>query len=233
MLSHTEQINVNVSAALFLTDDRVDALGRVLPERADAGALGGHGEAGERPLAVHVLTDDGPHLPDPRQPAERQRGGVFRGERRRRRAAVGGVLRRAAVQFGVLQGEDVDGSFVAGGAQEGRVVAEVDAGRRADVQEDVMAPPLGEELNSRLKLVPVEGGGVGSSPQLHQLVSGGGVEEPDERSFARRRGRHAARLVERHAGDLALVGVDGEGGGGRAGFGVGQVLEQTEGFSLG
>lgn len=69
--------------------------------------------------------------------------------------------------------------------------------------------------------VPVEGGRVGSPPQLHQLVSGRGVKQADERSFARRRRRHAAGLVQSHAGDLALVGVDGEGGGRGAGLGVG------------
>lgn len=61
--------------------------------------------------------------------------------------------------------------------------------------------------------VPVEGGWVGASAQLHQLVSGRGVKQADERSFARGRGHHAAWLVQCHAGDLTLVGVDGEGGG--------------------
>lgn len=31
----------------FLTDDRVDVLGRVLPKSTDAGALSGHSEAGQ------------------------------------------------------------------------------------------------------------------------------------------------------------------------------------------
>ena len=39
------------------------------------------------------------------------------------------VLRRATVQFCVFECEDVNGAFVAGGAQERRVVAEVDAGK--------------------------------------------------------------------------------------------------------
>lgn len=52
----------------LLTDDGVDVLGRVFPEGADAGALGGHGEAGQRPLAIHVLTDHGAHLAHACQP---------------------------------------------------------------------------------------------------------------------------------------------------------------------
>lgn len=63
-----------------------------------------------------------------------------------------------------------------------------------------------------LARVPVEGGRVGSSAQLHQLVSGRGVKQADERSFARGRSRHTAGLVQRHAGDLTLVGVDGKRG---------------------
>lgn len=60
--------------------------------------------------------------------------------------------------------------------------------------------------------VPVEGGRVGSSAQLHQLVSGRRVKQADERSFARGRSGHAAGLVQSHAGDLALVGVDSKRG---------------------
>lgn len=39
------------------------------------------------------------------------------------------ALRRAAVQFGVLECKDVNGAFVTGGTQERGVMAEVDAGR--------------------------------------------------------------------------------------------------------
>lgn len=38
------------------------------------------------------------------------------------------ALRRAPVQFGVFECKDVNGAFVTGGAQEGGVMAEVDAG---------------------------------------------------------------------------------------------------------
>lgn len=69
--------------------------------------------------------------------------------------------------------------------------------------------------------VPVEGGWVSAPAQLHQLVSGGCVKQTDERSFARGRGHHAARLVQRYAGDLTLVGIDGEGGRWRTRLGVG------------
>lgn len=75
--------------------------------------------------------------------------------------------------------------------------------------------------------VPVEGGWVGASAQLHQLVSGRRVKQAYKRSFARGWGHHAARLVQRHAGDLTLVGVDGERGGRRARLGVGEVLEKS------
>lgn len=60
--------------------------------------------------------------------------------------------------------------------------------------------------------VPVEGGWVGAPAQLHQFVSGRCVKQPDERSLARGRGHDAAWLVQRYAGDLTLVGIDGEGG---------------------
>ena len=38
------------------------------------------------------------------------------------------VLRRAAVEFGVFEGKDVNCAFVTGGAEERGIVAEVDAG---------------------------------------------------------------------------------------------------------
>lgn len=78
-------------------------------------------------------------------------------------------------------------------------------------------------------LLPVEGGGVGASPQLHQFVAAVGVKEPYERPLARGRGDHASRLVERHAGDLALVRVDGERRRRRPRFGVGQILKGGSG----
>lgn len=65
---------------------------------------------------------------------------------------------------------------------------------------------------SLLEHVPVEGGWVSSSAQLHQLVSGCCVKQADKRSFARGRSCHTTRLVERHASDFTLMGIDGEGG---------------------
>lgn len=47
-----------------------------------------------------------------------------------RKRAGAAALRGAAVEFGVFQGEDVDRPFVAGRAQERRVVTEVEAARR-------------------------------------------------------------------------------------------------------
>lgn len=40
------------------------------------------------------------------------------------------VLRGAAVEFGVFESKDVNCAFITGGTQEGRVVAEVDAGNK-------------------------------------------------------------------------------------------------------
>lgn len=119
------------TTAGFLTDDRVHVLGRVFSKSAYAGALSRHSEAGQRPLAVHVLTNHRAHLPDTGQAAGERERDAFK---LAAAAAVRGreqaeVLRRASVEFGVLQSKDVDGAFVAGGTQEGRVVAEVDAER--------------------------------------------------------------------------------------------------------
>lgn len=40
-----------------------------------------------------------------------------------------GYSRRAAVEAGVLEGKDMDRALITGSAQEGGVMAEVDAGR--------------------------------------------------------------------------------------------------------
>lgn len=40
-----------------------------------------------------------------------------------------GYSRRAAVEAGILEGKDMDRALITGSAQEGRVMAEVDAGR--------------------------------------------------------------------------------------------------------
>lgn len=52
-----------------LTNDRVDVLGRIFSKSTDTGTLGRHGEAGQRPLAVHVLANHGAHLADTGQSA--------------------------------------------------------------------------------------------------------------------------------------------------------------------
>lgn len=141
---------------LFLTDDGVDALGRVLPEGADAGALGGHREAGERPLAVHVLTDHGPHLPDPRQPAEQQRR-ASGGHRSSRKRAVGGAY--AERRF----------SLVSFRAKMWTVPLSLEAHRKDEswlklmlegketFRKNLMAPPLGEGLQPETRALTTGG----------------------------------------------------------------------------
>lgn len=52
------------------------------------------------------------------------------------------VLRRAAVQFGVFECEDVNCAFVAGGTQERRVMAEVDAGKNKQIRQGGLFPCL-------------------------------------------------------------------------------------------
>lgn len=61
-----------------LTDDGAGAAAAP-PEGADPGRLGRDGEAGERPLGLHVGAQHGAHLPHPRQPGGRGGSGGFRG----------------------------------------------------------------------------------------------------------------------------------------------------------
>lgn len=58
-ISTSETLRV---VCVCLTNDGVDVLGRVFSKSADAGTLGRHREAGQRPLAVHVLTNHGANL---------------------------------------------------------------------------------------------------------------------------------------------------------------------------
>lgn len=48
------------------------------------------------------------------------------------------ALRRAAVQFGVLECKDVNSAFVTGGTQERGVMAEVDAGRNKQSRRGIL-----------------------------------------------------------------------------------------------
>lgn len=65
---HDQSVNINRKRS-FLTDDRVDILGRVFSKSTDTGALSRHGKAGQWPLAVHVLTNHRAHLPNTRESA--------------------------------------------------------------------------------------------------------------------------------------------------------------------
>lgn len=57
-----------------LTDDRVDVLGGVPAKSTDAGRFGRHGEAGQTPLGIHVLTDHGANFSHPCQPVKEGEG---------------------------------------------------------------------------------------------------------------------------------------------------------------
>lgn len=124
-----------------LTDDWVDVLRCVLSKRTDTGTFSWHSKAGQRPLAVHILTNHRAHLPNTSQSVEGRgrnnyRVGLFTTVQRHRHRTGRKrlALRRAAVQFGVLECKDVNGAFVAGGTQERRVMAEVDAGGKKTKQ---------------------------------------------------------------------------------------------------
>ena len=99
MPNHLELKITKVITKLQLTVNVVLAA-----ERTDAGALGGHGEVGQRPLTVHV--------------------GV-------RYAHVREL--RSLVQVGVLQSEDVHGALVGGGAEELAVQTEVQTVERGRI----------------------------------------------------------------------------------------------------
>lgn len=79
-------------------EEVTDDTGSAAAEGADAGRLGRHGESGQRPLRLDVVTQEA-HL----------------------------VERRAPVQVCLFQREDVDRALVARAAQKLRVRTEVDA----------------------------------------------------------------------------------------------------------
>lgn len=51
-----------VNYVYFLTNDRVDILGRILSKSTDAGTLSWNSETGQWPLAIHILTNHWAHL---------------------------------------------------------------------------------------------------------------------------------------------------------------------------
>lgn len=76
------------------------------------------------------------------------------------------VLRWAAVKFGVFKSEDVDGAFVTGCTQERGVMAEVDA-EKMNTEHETGLFFITSVVAVTQWTVPVEGGRVGSSAQLH------------------------------------------------------------------
>jgi hypothetical protein len=100
----------------------------------------------------------------------------------------------------LLDRENVDRSFVARATKKLRIVTEIDA---------------------------IDGGGVGASSQLEQFGFSRQLPHPDQGALDGRGCDFGRLLVERHAGDFALVGADPDGGAGHVPLRTPQILIRT------